>query len=203
MTTDSDRISRLEGIIEQIAATLTALHQGQEALRSEMRERDAALRAEMSGGDAALRAEMSGGDAALRAEMREGDAALRAEMHSQFRMVLLINAGHLGNRHCRNSSRSRGSHPASLTTSATLTAPTASVTLATSPHPRHSRGGGNPESIVWLGAVEVVDPRRVASLRCHGLVGASSGLWITAAACMTGDNRKALPARPAWLTPPE
>ena len=93
MTTDSDRISRLEGIIEQIAATLTALHQGQEALRSEMRERDAALRAEMSGGDAALRAEMSGGDAALRAEMREGDAALRAEMHSQFRMVLLINAG--------------------------------------------------------------------------------------------------------------
>ena len=126
MTTDSDRISRLEGIIEQIAATLTALHQGQEdlrsemregdaALRAEMRERDAALRAEMTGGDAALRAEMtggdaalraemregnaalraemSGGDAALRAEMREGNAALRAEMHSQFRMVILINAG--------------------------------------------------------------------------------------------------------------
>ena len=104
MTTESDRISRLEGIIEQIAATLTALHQGQEDLRSEMREGDAALRAEMREGDAALRAEMrerdaalraemSGGDAALRAEMREGDAALRAEMHSQFRMVLLINAG--------------------------------------------------------------------------------------------------------------
>ena len=82
MTTDSDRISRLEGIIEQIAATLTALHQGQEALRAEMRE-----------GDAALRAEMQKGDAALRAEMREGDAQLRAEMHSQVRIIFLINAG--------------------------------------------------------------------------------------------------------------
>ena len=71
MTTDSDRISRLEGIIEQIAATLTALHQGQEALRTEMRD----------------------GDAALRAEMQNGDGALRAEMHNQIRMVLLVNGG--------------------------------------------------------------------------------------------------------------
>ena len=82
MTTDSDRISRLEGIVEQIAATLTALQQGQEALRTEMRE-----------GDAALRAEMREGDAALRAEMQNGDGALRAEMHNQIRMVLLVNAG--------------------------------------------------------------------------------------------------------------
>ena len=47
LTTDSDHISRLEGIIEQIAATLTALQQGQEALRTEMREGDPDLRAEM------------------------------------------------------------------------------------------------------------------------------------------------------------
>ena len=82
MTTDSDRISRLEGIVEQIAATLTALQQGQKALRTQMRE-----------GDAALRAEMREGDAALRAEMQNGDGALRAEMHNQIRMVLLVNAG--------------------------------------------------------------------------------------------------------------
>ena len=43
MTTDSDRISRLEGIIEQIAATLTALQQVQEALRAEMQKGDADL----------------------------------------------------------------------------------------------------------------------------------------------------------------
>ena len=71
MTADSDRISWLEGIVEQIAATLTALQQGQEALRTEMRE----------------------GDAALRAEMQNGDGALRAEMHNQIRMVLLVNGG--------------------------------------------------------------------------------------------------------------
>ena len=82
MTTESDRISRLEGIVEQIAATLTALNQGQEALRTEMRE-----------GDAALRTEIQRGDAALRTEMQNGDAQLRAEMHNQIRIVLLINAG--------------------------------------------------------------------------------------------------------------
>ena len=71
MTTDSDRISRLEGIIEQIAATLTALQQGQEALRAEMQK----------------------GDAGLRTEIQKGDAGLRTEMHNQMRMVLLINAG--------------------------------------------------------------------------------------------------------------
>ena len=43
MTTDSDRISRLEGIIEQIAATLTALQQVQETLRAEMQKGDADL----------------------------------------------------------------------------------------------------------------------------------------------------------------
>ena len=47
LTIDSDRISRLEGIIEQIAATLTVLQQGQEALRTEVREGDPDLRAEM------------------------------------------------------------------------------------------------------------------------------------------------------------
>ena len=89
MTTDSDRISRLEGIIEQIAATLTALHQGQEALRTEMREGDAALRAEVQNGDAALRVEMQNGDAALRVEMQRGDAELRSITNR----ILWINYG--------------------------------------------------------------------------------------------------------------
>ena len=97
MTTDSDRISRLEGIIEQIAATLTALHQGQEALRTEMREGDAALRVEMREGDAALRVEMQNGDAALRVEMQRGDAELRSITNR----ILWINYGNLGNRSLR------------------------------------------------------------------------------------------------------
>ena len=36
MTTDSDRISRLEGIIEQISLRLTALELGQESIRAEI-----------------------------------------------------------------------------------------------------------------------------------------------------------------------
>ena len=47
MTTDSDRISRLEGIIEQISLRLTALELGQESLRAEMRESIGSLRIEM------------------------------------------------------------------------------------------------------------------------------------------------------------
>ena len=47
MTTDSDRISRIEGIIEQISLRLTALESGQESLRAEMRESIGSLRSEM------------------------------------------------------------------------------------------------------------------------------------------------------------
>ena len=47
MTTDSDRISRLEGIIEQISLRLTAIELGQESLRAEMRESIGSLRIEM------------------------------------------------------------------------------------------------------------------------------------------------------------
>ena len=104
MTADSDRISRLEGIIEQIADTLTALQAGQESLRTEMRNGHAALRAEIQNGDAALRVEMQNGDAALRTDIQNGDAALRTEMHesigglrnemhNQTRMVLLVSVG--------------------------------------------------------------------------------------------------------------
>ena len=115
MTTDSDRISRLEGIIEQIADTLTALQAGQESLRTEMRNGHAALRAEIQNGDAALRTDMQNGDAALRAEMHESIGGLRTEMYesigglrtethesigglrtemyNQTRMVLMVSVG--------------------------------------------------------------------------------------------------------------
>ena len=114
MTTDSDRISRLEGIIEQIAATLTALHQGQEALRTEMREGDAALRAEMREGDAALRVEMQNGDAALRVEMQRGDAELRSITNR----ILWINYGIWATIIGGIAARRRGFYSASVTAAA-------------------------------------------------------------------------------------
>ena len=157
MTTDSDRISRLEGIVEQIAAMLTALQQGQEALRTEMRE----------------------GDAALRAQMREGDSALRAEMHHQITHGPIGQWWHLGNRHCRNSRGSRGSHPAGLTASTALTAPRlrhprrpqppsfSPQGESRAPSPSHSRGG-NPEpwssfDLAWDAGRGPASPRRVSA----------------------------------------
>ena len=70
MTTDSDRISRIEGIIEQISLKLTALEVGQESIRTEMRESIGSRRAEMG--------------------------SLRIEMQTQTRMVLLTVVGASG-----------------------------------------------------------------------------------------------------------
>ena len=81
MTTDSDRISRIEGIIEQISLRLTALEVGQESLRAEMRESIGSLRAEMHESNGSLRAEIG---------------SLRIEMQNQTRMVLLTVVGASG-----------------------------------------------------------------------------------------------------------
>ena len=47
MTSDSDRISRIEGIIEQISLRLAALEAGQESIRAEMHNSIGSLRTEM------------------------------------------------------------------------------------------------------------------------------------------------------------
>ena len=70
MTTGSDRISRIEGIIEQISLKLTALEVGQESIRTEMRESIGSLGAEMG--------------------------SLRIEMQNQTRMILLTVVGASG-----------------------------------------------------------------------------------------------------------
>ena len=80
MTTDSDRISRIEGIIEQISLRLTALEAGQESIRTEMRESIGSLRTEMRESIGSLRTEMSDSIGSLRTEMRESIGSLRTEM---------------------------------------------------------------------------------------------------------------------------
>ena len=74
MTTDSDRISRIEGIIEQISLRLTAFEAGQESIRTELRE----------------------SIGSLRAEMHDSIGRLRTEMQNQTRMVLLTVVGASG-----------------------------------------------------------------------------------------------------------
>ena len=85
MTTDSDRISRIEGIIEQISQRLTALELGQESLRTEMSDSIGSLRTEMRESIGSLRTEMS-----------ESFGSLRTEMQNQTRMVLLTVVGSSG-----------------------------------------------------------------------------------------------------------
>ena len=106
-----ERLSKLEGVYEQVNERLRDLTQGQDSLRAETNERfndlaqavrdvDANLRAEirqtalraetdarfneLTQGQEALREEIRQGDAALREEIRQGDAAIREEMNSRF-----------------------------------------------------------------------------------------------------------------------
>ena len=78
--TPEERLSKLEGVYEQVNERLRDLGE-------EMRQGDAALRTDMNSrfnelaqGQEALREEIRQGDAALREEIRQGDAAIREEI---------------------------------------------------------------------------------------------------------------------------
>jgi F0F1-type ATP synthase membrane subunit b/b' len=74
-----ERVSRLEGAIEQINERFGNLERGQDTLKAELRAEMAQLRAE-------LRAEM----AELRAAMSELRTELRADMRANFRMTMWV-----------------------------------------------------------------------------------------------------------------
>ena len=115
-----ERLSKLEGVYEQVNERLRDLTQGQDSLRAETNERfndlaqavrdvDANLRAEIR--QTALRAETDArfndlaqavreGDAALRTEMNErinelarGQDALRSEANTRFNIMLVLIGG--------------------------------------------------------------------------------------------------------------
>jgi type VI protein secretion system component VasF len=78
-----ERVSRLEGAIEQINERFGNLERGQDTLKAELRAEMAQLRAE-------LRAEMVQLSPELRAELRAEMSELRADMRANFRMTMWV-----------------------------------------------------------------------------------------------------------------
>ena len=79
-----ERLSKLEGVYEQVNERLRDLTQGQDALGEQMRQGDAAIREEMNSRFNDLAQAVREGDANLREEIRQGDAAIRAETNERF-----------------------------------------------------------------------------------------------------------------------
>ena len=88
MTTE-ERISRLEGIYEQVDGRLSDLTLSVNSLRIEMDS----LRSQMIQANEALRAEMIQANEALRAEMIQANEALRAEMNKRFNNLYVLLGG--------------------------------------------------------------------------------------------------------------
>ena len=104
-----ERLSKLEGVYEQVNERLRDLTQGQDSLREEIRQGDAAIREEMNSRfndlaqavrdvDANLRAEIR--QTALRAEtdarfndLAQGQDALRSEANTRFNIMLVLIGG--------------------------------------------------------------------------------------------------------------
>jgi predicted nucleic acid-binding Zn-ribbon protein len=82
-----ERVSRLEGAIEQINERFGNLERGQDTLKAELRAEMAQLRAELRAEMVQLSPELR---AELRAEMSELRAELRADMRANFRMTMWV-----------------------------------------------------------------------------------------------------------------
>jgi predicted nucleic acid-binding Zn-ribbon protein len=78
-----ERVSRLEGAIEQINERFGNLERGQDTLKAELRAEMAQLRAE-------LRAEMVQLRTELRAELKSEMSELRTDMRANFRMTMWV-----------------------------------------------------------------------------------------------------------------
>ena len=94
--TTEERLSKLEGVYEQVNERLRDLTEGQAALRASLEAQRAELHAEI----ADLRAEIRQVEAALRAEIRQVDSNLRAEigklrseMHRQTYLIIGVIGG--------------------------------------------------------------------------------------------------------------
>ena len=79
MATLDERVSRIEGVIDQMNERLGNLEQGQRDLHTELTE-----------GQRSLRTELTEGQRSLRTEITEGYRSLRTEMRSNFRWTLGI-----------------------------------------------------------------------------------------------------------------
>ena len=88
--TPEERLSKLEGVYEQVNERLRDLTQADATLRADMNERfqTNSRRAKLPLGE-----EMRRGDAALRAEMNERLREIRSEMHRQTYLIIGVIGG--------------------------------------------------------------------------------------------------------------
>jgi uncharacterized protein involved in exopolysaccharide biosynthesis len=101
MATLDERVSHIDGVIDQMNERLGNLEQGLRDLHTELTEEQRSMRAEFTEEQRSMRTEIAEGYRSLRTELSEGlgsmdnritdtERSLRAEMRSNFRWTLGI-----------------------------------------------------------------------------------------------------------------